>query len=119
MEIRLLNPSEGNVIARGSYYGGPDYQFVVDCDGQIYFQVVNDTERVWAGLDERSFRRIADAWTRYRSEVGKLSSESEQLDRVAEMRAELALLGAFPVELPRDPEPLWSQLVFEAENGLS
>jgi hypothetical protein len=34
------------------------------------------------------------------------------------MRAELTRLGAFPDHLPPEPEPLWSLLVFEAENGL-
>jgi hypothetical protein len=119
MEITLLNPSEGNVIARGSYYGGPDYEFIVEADGQVYFQVFNQPGRVWAGPDEYSFRRIADAWTRYRTEVAKLSSEAEQLQRVAKMRRELETLGAFPPDLPPDPEPLWSLLVSEAEFGMN
>jgi hypothetical protein len=49
------------VIARGSYLGGPDYEFVVWDDGQVYFRVVGDEERMWAGPDAESFRRIASA----------------------------------------------------------
>jgi hypothetical protein len=40
------------------------------------------------------------------------------LELVGRMRQELARLGAFPADLPPDPEPLWSLLVFEAEHGL-
>ena len=38
-----------------------DYEFVVWDDGQVYFRVVGDEERVWAGSDAESFRRIASA----------------------------------------------------------
>ena len=48
----------------------------------------------------------------------QLPSEAAQLERVAQMRHELAQLGALPTNLPPNPEPLWSLLVFEAENGL-
>ena len=36
-------------------------EFVVWDDGQVYFRVVGDEERVWAGPDAESFRRIASA----------------------------------------------------------
>ena len=68
--------------------------------------------------DLESFRRIAAAWNRYQDEVRRLPSEAAQLERVAQMRQELAQLGALPADLPPDPELLWSLLVFEAENGL-
>jgi hypothetical protein len=61
VDIKVLDPPEGHVIARGSYLGGPDYEFVVWDDGQVYFRVVGDEERVWAGPDAESFRRIASA----------------------------------------------------------
>jgi hypothetical protein len=109
----------GDVIARGSFYGGPDYEFTVADDGQVYFRVVGDADRVWAGPDPDSFRRIAEAWQRYRAEVSELSSDLAQLEAVGRMREELARLGAFPTDLPPDPEPLWSLLVFEAEAGFS
>ncbi len=118
MEFFVLDSPDDAVIARGSYYGGPDYEFIVAGDGQVYFQVVGDTDRVWAGPDAESFRRIAAAWNRYQEEVRRLHSEAAQLERVAQMRKELAQLGALPADLPPDPEPLWSLLVFEAENGL-
>jgi hypothetical protein len=118
VEVVVLDPPDGDVIGRGSYYGGPDYEFVVARDGQVYFQVVGDTDRVWAGPDPESFRRIAAAWNRYQGEVRGLPSEAAQLERVSQMRHELAQLGALPADLPPDPEPLWSLLVFEAENGL-
>jgi hypothetical protein len=118
VEIVVLEPPDGDVVARGSYYGGPGYEFVVASDGQVYFRVVGDTDSVWAGPDSDSFRRIAAAWNRYRAEVVGLSAEGAQLERVAELRAELTRLGAFPDHLPPDPERLWSLLVFEAENGL-
>ena len=118
MEVMVLGPPDGDVIARGSYYGGPDYEFVVAADGQVYFHVVGDRDMVWAGPDADSFRRIAAAWNRYRAEVVGLPTEAAQVERVAELRAELARLGAFPAHLPPDPEPLWSLLVFEAEHGL-
>jgi hypothetical protein len=118
VDIDLLDPPEGQVIARGSYFGGPDYEFVVWDDGQVYFRVVGDHERVWAGRDADSFRRIATAWSRYESEVRELASESAQLERVCSMREELAGLGGFPTDLPAGPEPLWSLLSFEAEHGL-
>jgi hypothetical protein len=118
VEVVVLNPPDGDVIGRGSYNGGPDYEFVVASDGQVYFRVAGDTDRVWAGLNAESFRRIAEAWNCYQDEVRGLRSEAAQLERVAQMRLELAQLGALPADLPPDPEPLWSLLVFEAENGL-
>jgi hypothetical protein len=118
VEVVVLDPPVGNVIGRGSYSGGPDYEFVVASDGQVYFQVVGDVDRVGAGPDVESFRQIAAAWNRYQDEVRSLPSEAAQLERVAQMRNELAQLGALPFDLPPDPEPLWSLLVFEAENGL-
>jgi hypothetical protein len=118
LEVEVLERADGNVIARGSYYGGPDYEFIVADDGQVYFQVVGDTDRVWAGPDAESFRRIAAAWQQYRREVRELPSEAAQRKRVSQLRAELLELGALPTDLPPDPEPLWSLLVFEAENGL-
>jgi hypothetical protein len=114
----MLDPPEGDVIARGSYYGGPDYEFVVEADGVVYFRVVGDADVVWAGPDAACFRRIAEAWNRYRSDVRALGSEATQLDRVAQLRRELEQLGAFPTDLPPDPEPLWSLLVSEAEHEL-
>ena len=118
MEVVLLDQPVDNVIARGSYDSDPDYEFVIAADGHIDFRVVGDTEVVWAGPDVNSFRRIAMAWNRYRFEVVGLSTEAAQLTRVAQMRTELAALNALPDDLPPDPEPLWSLLVFEAENGL-
>ena len=114
----VLDPPDGDVIARGSQYGGPDYEFVVAADGHVDWRGVGDAEVVWAGPDAASFRRIAAAWNRYRAEVVGLPSEAAQLERVAEMRRELAELGALPADLPPDPEPLWSLLAFEAEHGL-
>ena len=118
MEVEVLERPDGDVIARGSYDGGPDYEFIVAADGQVYFQVVGDKERVWAGSDAESFRRIAAAWQRYRREVLELPTEAAQQKRVSQLRAELLELGALPTDLPPDPEPLWSLMVFEAENGL-
>jgi hypothetical protein len=119
MEVGLLQERDGNVIARGSYFGGPDYEFVIASDGHIDFRVVGDTETVWAGPNEGAFRRIAEAWNLYQNDVCNLPTEEAQLKRVSTMRRELSELGAFPSDLPPDPEPLWSLLVFEAENGLS
>jgi hypothetical protein len=119
VDIVVLDQPEGDVIARGSFYGVPDYEFIVADDGRVYFRVVGDSDRVWAGPDPESFRLIAAAWQRYRTEVVGLPSESAQLEAVDRMREELARLGAFPTDLPPDPEPLWSLLVFEAEAGLS
>lgn len=118
MEVVVLDPPDGDVIARGSYYGGPDYEFVVAADGHVDWRVVGDSAVVWAGPDVSSFRRIAVAWNRYRAEVVRLPTEAAQLRRVVELRAELAALGALPTDLPPDPEPLWSLLVVEAEHGL-
>ena len=118
MEVAVLDPPEGNVVARGSYFSGPNYEFVVAADGQVYFRVVGDADMVWAGPDAESFRRIADAWNRYENEIVRLPTEDAQLERVAQLRRELESLGALPKDLPPDPEPLWSLLLFEAENGL-
>jgi hypothetical protein len=118
VEVVVLDPTDGDVIGRGSYHGGTDYEFVVAPNGQVYFRVVGDTDMVWAGPDADSFRRIAAAWSRYRAEVVGLPTEAAQLERVAELRTEFVRLGAFPDHLPPNPEPLWSLLVFEAEHGL-
>jgi Domain of unknown function (DUF6429) len=40
VEINVLDRADGEVVARRSYYGGPDYEFVVAGNGQVYFQVV-------------------------------------------------------------------------------
>ena len=117
-DVTVLENPEGDVIARGSYYGGPEYEFVVTESGPVYFRVVGDSDAVWAGPDAESFRRIAAAWNRYRAEVVALPSEAVQLERVAQLRAELASLGALPNDPPPNPEPLWSLLVSEAEFGL-
>jgi hypothetical protein len=114
----MLDLPNGNVIASGSYYGGPDYEFFVAEDEHVYFRVVGDASVVWAGPNIETFRQIVNVWNRYRSEVRASTSEEAQLARVAQMRSELSELGAFPEDLPSDPEPLWSLLVFEAENGL-
>jgi hypothetical protein len=118
MEITLLPNAEGNVIAHGSYIGGPDHEFVVGDDEQVYFHVVGDRDVVWAGPDVESFRRIVAAWQRYQVEGRELSSESARFKLVDRMRQELVQLGALPGDLPPDPEPLWSLLLFEAEHDL-
>jgi hypothetical protein len=118
MEVVVLNPPDGDVLARGSYYGGPDYEFVVAADGHVDWRVVGESEGVWAGPNADTFRQIVAAWNRYQDEVVRLPTEAAQLERVAAMREELAALGALPADLPPDPEPLWSLLVFEAEHGL-
>ena len=118
VEIVVLDNPDGGVIGRGSYLGGPDYEFIVGKDGQVYFRVTGDAQQVWAGPNPESFRLIVAAWNRYQDEVRRLPSEEAQLERVVQMRQELAQLGALPTDLPPDPEPLWSLLVFEAENGL-
>jgi hypothetical protein len=119
VEIEVLEQPDGNVIARGSYRGGPDYEFVVAADGQVYFQIVGDIDRVWAGPGVEVFRRIVSAWQRYRRAAHALPSEAAQLECVRRLRAELMQLGALPGSMPADPEPLWSLLLFEAEHGLA
>jgi hypothetical protein len=118
VDVEVFDQPEGDLLARGSYYGGPDYEFVAWSDGQVYFRVVGDGDLVWAGRDTESFCRIVEAWGRYRTEVRELTSEAAQLERVYRMKKELSHLGAFPVDLSPDPESLWSLLAFEAENGL-
>lgn len=117
-EVVVLDPPDGDVIARGSYYGGPDYEFVVAADGHIDWRVVGDTAVVWAGPDADSFRRIAVAWNRYLAEHRLGLSEAAERAFFGRMRREFEGLGALPTDLPPDPEPLWSLLLFEAENGL-
>jgi hypothetical protein len=118
VEVVVLDAPDGDVIARGSYYGGPDYEFIVATDGQVYFRIVGDTDTVWAGRNADSFCRIAAAWNRYQKEVVELPTEAAQFVRVAQLRSELSQLGALPSDLPPNPEPLWSLLVSEAEFGL-
>lgn len=123
MDIELLPTPNGNVLACGSYYGGPDYEFVAAGDGQVYFRVVGDTEQLWAGPSAESFHQIASAWLRFRTEVRSLLAEdpllkAECLKRIIQLKEELKWLGAFPADLPPHPEPLWSLLLFEAENEL-
>src|SRR5262249_55856950 len=119
VEIVVLDLPEGNVIARGSKYGGPDYQVFVAADGRGVFPVGGDADMVWAGPNAESFRRIAAAWNRYRLDVVGLPTEEAQLERVAQVRRELTELGALPTDVPLDPEPLWSLLVSEAEFGMA
>jgi hypothetical protein len=118
VEIEVLPSPEGSVIARGSYYGGPKYEFFLAEDGHVDFRVVGDSECVWAGPDQESFRRIVAAWKWYGAEITTLSSETARQELVDRMRKELERLGALPVDLPPLPEPLWSLLLFEAEHGL-
>ena len=61
VEVVVLDTPDGDILARGSYYGGPDYEFVVAADGHVNWRVVGDSEVVWAGRDADSFRRIAAA----------------------------------------------------------
>ena len=75
MEVVVLDPPVRDVIGWGSYYGGPDCEFVVASDGQVYFQVVGDTVRVWAGPDPESFCRIAAVWNRYQDEMQRSKVE--------------------------------------------
>lgn len=115
----MLDQPDGNVIARGSYFGGPDYEFVVAANGGVYFRVVGDADMVWAGRNKESFRSIAYAWNHYRVEVLQLTTEEAKLQRVTQLRREFTELGALPDDLPSDPEPLWSLLISEAEFGLT
>jgi hypothetical protein len=119
VEVNLVDPPDGNVLGRGAYEGGPAYEFIVASDGHIDFRVQGDPRTVWAGPDSATFRQIVDAWNRYRIEVRKLAGEDAKIRRVVALRQELNDLGGLPTHLPIDPEPLWSLLVFEAENGLS
>jgi hypothetical protein len=41
VDIDLLDPPERQVIACGSYLGGPDYEFVVWDDGLLIFEAEN------------------------------------------------------------------------------
>ena len=118
VEIAVLPIPEGNVIARGSYNGGPDYEFFTAGDGQVYFRVVGDMDTVWAGRDAESFRRIVATWHRYRAEFRDGLPDGEVRAFFTRMRSEFKALGALPSDMPPDPEPLWSLLLFEAENGL-
>jgi hypothetical protein len=118
MRVTLLHEPEGNVIARGSYGGGPEAEFVVAEDGHVDIRATGDCEVVWAGPNAESFRRIATAWNRYCEEVRALTSEALQIERVRALRLELTELGALPLDLPPDPEPLWSLVLFETEHGL-
>jgi hypothetical protein len=117
VEIIVLDQPEGNVLARGSYFGGPSYEFVVGTDRAVYFQVAGETEKLWAGPSPESFRRIAAAFQRYQVEVRGLASEDAQLEAVSRMRRELHALGALPSGLPPYPKPFWSLMVFEAGHG--
>ena len=118
MELIVLEQPQGEIIALGMTLGDLIGEFFVAADSQVYFRPVGAGDIVWAGPGLDSFRRIAAAWTRYRAEVRALQSDSEQVVLVGRMRRELAQLGALPNDLPRDPEPLWSFLLFEAEHGL-
>ncbi len=118
MEVAVLDPPDGHVLARGSYYGGPDYEFVVAADGHVEWRVVGDADGVWAGPDADSFRRIAAAWNRYRGDYRPGMPEAAEREFFARLRREFEGLGALPTDRPPDPEPLWSLLLFEAENGL-
>jgi len=118
VHVTLLHEPEGNVIARGSYGGGPEAEFVVAEDGHVDFRVVGDSEVVWAGPNAEAFRRIASAWSRYRGDVTALVTVVEKAERVRALRHELMQLGALPTDLPAHPEPLWSLVLFELENGL-
>ena len=111
MEIAVIDPPVAGVIARGSYEGGPDYEFVVEDQGRVYFRVVGEKNVLWAGPDAESFRRIAAAWNRYQDEVVALPTEESQLHRIAQMRRELDELGALPSDLPADLEPFWPLLM--------
>jgi hypothetical protein len=46
MEVVVLDPPDGDVIARWTYCGGPDYEFVVTPEGPVYFRVVGDAATV-------------------------------------------------------------------------
>jgi hypothetical protein len=118
LKISLLDPPEGDVIARAAYLGGPEVEFVVATNGQIDFRVVGDSDVVWAGSDADSFRRIVLAWNRFRDEHRPEMSEGAQRDYFDRHRREFEQLGALPTGLPPNRKPLWSLLLFEAENGL-
>ena len=118
MKIELLESQEGNVLARGSYDGGPDFEFTLAPDGCVCFRAMGQAEMFWAGPDVESFRRIASAWNRYECKIVEIPTEEEQLDRVSKLRQELVSLGALPSQPPSHAQSLWSLLLFEAENGL-
>jgi hypothetical protein len=118
VEVVVLDKPDGNVIARGSYVGGPDYEFVALPDGQVYFKVVGDDRLVWAGPDPEAFRQIVNAWQRYQAEYRNCLHASSEDIFFGRMRREFEALGALPTDMPSDPEQLWSLLLFEAENGL-
>src|SRR5262249_44550260 len=118
VEVVVLDSPEGNLLARGSYYGGPNYEFVVAAHGRVFFWVGGDAGMGWGGADAGGFRRVAHARDPYETQGVRVPAEEAQLARVAQLRRELESLGALPEDMPPDPEPLWSLLLFEAENGL-
>jgi hypothetical protein len=119
VQIALIHHPDTEVIAKGSYWGGPEYEFVIGSDDQVYFRVVDGKEEVWAGPDAESFRRIVATWSQFRDEVTHISTKGEKFQRFTILKRELASLGALPNDKPIDPEPLWSLLISEAENELS
>ena len=96
----------------------PDYEFVVASDEQVYFRAVDDSKMVWAGPNADSFRRIVATWQRYTTAYRPGMTDAAEREFFASLRRELEVLGALPSDLPTDLEPLWSLLLFEAENGL-
>src|SRR5262245_54821089 len=118
MEVEVLDTPDGNVIGRGKYLGVPEAEFIVGEDGQVYFHHPDDKQPVWAGPNAAAFRLIAAAWERYRVDCQRCQGEAAQLELVSRLRGELGRLGALPTDLRPAPEPLWSFLLFEAENGL-
>lgn len=49
LDFLVSDRPDGNVITRGSFDEGPDDEFIVADDGQVYCRVVGGAERVWAG----------------------------------------------------------------------
>ena len=55
MKVKLLDPPDGLVVARGSNYGGNDCEFVLGDDDQVYFQARGNGERTWPVLTAKHF----------------------------------------------------------------
>jgi hypothetical protein len=114
MQINLLPESTGQVVAVGSYFGGPDYEFVVGDNFQIYFQVVGHPERVWAGPDLVSFRKAVALWKEFCLDVEHIDLGTETRQKFQRVLDDLRSLGALPNGLRPRRNEIWSLLLEEA-----
>lgn len=111
MDIELVSPPEGEIVAWEVQLGKREGRFTVGADGCVSYQSPFDTRTWHAGTSIEQFHACAEAWNTYTTE-GKGLPEEVHPVAVARLRAFFEQTGVL-----RAPQSVWPLLLEQAEDG--